>query len=146
MKKALRNILAVCLLVSLTSGSSWAYYQRNPPKIDRKLEERSKLTPCIRALLDELPLESGSHLEKSAQGTLTVEDQKEDKIFFNVILKTSTGKKNDPPIYLRFVKVEQIDIRRVLEYAKSGDKIYIEQYTTNAAQRVYCAPSSLTVT
>lgn len=142
----MRTLLMLLFLTVATSSSVFAYYQKTPPKIDNKLEQRTKLVPCVRALLNETPLESGSNLAKSAQGTLTVENASDSKIFFNVILKTSTGKKGDPPIYLRFVKVEQIDIRRVLEYAKTGDEIYIEQYTINAYQRTVCAPSSLTVT
>lgn len=142
----IRITLLLLILSVVTSSSVFALSQKTPPKIDNNLEQRSKLVPCVRALLNETPLESGSFLAKSAQGTLTVENGNDVKIFFNVILKTSTGKKGDPPIYLRFVKVEQIDIRRVLEYAKTGDEIYIEQYTVNASQRLVCAPSSLTVT
>lgn len=144
--RAFRFILMMLLLMFITSGQSWAFYQNNVMKIDNSLENRSKLMPCVKALLNEMPLLSGSNLEKDSQGTLTVEDDRDVKIFFNVILKTTTGKIGDPPIYLRFVKVEQIDIGKVLEYAKSGDKIYIEQYITNASQRKICAPSSLTVT
>jgi hypothetical protein len=121
-------------------------YQRTPPKIDNSFETRSKLMPCIKALLNENQIQSGSNLSKNSQGTLTVKNEEEMKIFFNVTLKTTTGKKGDPPIYLRFIKVEQLDIRKVLEYAKSGDEIFIEQYTTNANQRAVCAPSSMTVT
>ncbi|MCO5234105.1 MAG: hypothetical protein M9888_10275 [Chitinophagales bacterium] len=126
--------------------STEAAIQRIPPKIDNNLEKDSKLLPCIKTLLDEAWIPSGSHLSKSAQGTLTVTNEGEIKIYFNVILKTSTGKKGDPPIYLRFVKVAQLDIRKVLEYAKAGDEIFIEQYTIDGNQRVLCAPSSLTVT
>lgn len=121
-------------------------YQRTPPKIDNSFETRSKLMPCIKALLNESPIESGTNLSKLSKGTLTVKNEEEVKIFFNVTLKTTTGKKGDPPIYLRFIKVEQLDIRKVLEYAKSGDEIFIEQYTTNPNQRAVCAPSSMTVT
>lgn len=144
--QAVRIFLMLLLFSLATSGTVMAFYQKNPPKIDNNLEQKTKLLPCIKALLNETPLTSGSNLAKSAQGTLTVENDSEVRIFFNVILKTTTGKKGDPPIYLRFVKVEQLDIRKVLEYAKSGDEIYIEQYTTNASQRTICAPSSLTVT
>lgn len=139
----------ICILLLTGSMSSFNVIyaiQRTPPKIDNSFETRSKLTPCIKALLDENPLQSGSNLSKNSQGTLTVKNEEEVKIFFNVTLKTTTGKKGDPPIYLRFVKVEQLDIRKVLEYAKSGDEIFIEQYTVNGSQRAICAPSSMTVT
>ncbi|HZH68037.1 MAG TPA: hypothetical protein VFD65_02450 [Chitinophagales bacterium] len=144
--RAFRFILMVLILTLTTVSQSWAYSQNSILKVDDNLENTSKLLPCVKALLNEIPLPSGSHLGKDSQGTLTVEGEKEGRIFFNVILKTTTGKIGDPPIYLRFVKVEQIDIEKVLEYAKSGDKIYIEQYITNASQRKICAPSSLTVT
>ena len=141
------QILIFLLFCTVTAHSrAWAYPQKVPPKIDNSLESRTKLTPCIEALLNETPLTPGGNVSKSAQGTLTVQNNEEVKIFFNVILKTSTGKKGDPPIYLRFVKVNQLDIRKVLEYAKTGDEIYIEQYTTNPSQRMLCAPSSLIVT
>ncbi|MCO5232044.1 MAG: hypothetical protein M9958_12910 [Chitinophagales bacterium] len=136
--------LTICVLTILYSAE--AAIQKNPPKIDNNLEKDSKLMPCIKTLLDDSWMPSGSNLSKSAQGTLTVTNEGETKIFFNVILKTNTGKKGDPPIYLRFVKVAQLDIRKVLEYAKSGDEIYIEQYTIDGSQRTLCAPSSLTVT
>lgn len=136
----------IFIMVLIYSNPLLAFYQKASPKIDNNLEQKTQLTPCIRALLDENLLLPGSNLEKNAQGTLTVEDNKASKVFFNVILKTKTGKKNDPPIYLRFIKVEQIDIRKVLEYAKSGDEIFIEQYTNSKNQHLICAPSSLTVT
>lgn len=143
---ALRYILVIGLLLIIPAVPAWASFQMGVPKIDNQLEQKSKLVPCVKALLNEVALPSGSRLEKSAQGTLTVEDNQDVKVYFNVILKTTTGKKGDPPMYLRFVKVEQIDIRKVLEYAKSGDQIYIEQYSTNAKDRLICAPSSITVT
>lgn len=139
-------ILLLLFISSMSSFDAVFAYQRTPPKIDNSFETRSKLLPCIKALLDENPLQTGSNLSKLSQGTLTVKNEEEVKIFFNVTLKTTTGKKGDPPIYLRFIKVEQLDIRKVLEYAKSGDEIFIEQYTTNANQRAVCAPSSMTVT
>ncbi|MCO5249082.1 MAG: hypothetical protein M9887_09060 [Chitinophagales bacterium] len=144
--KARPLYLFILLIFLSTSKLSYAFYQKSSPKIDNSLEQKTTLTPCIKALLDDNLLKPGSNLEKNAHGTLTVEDFNESKIFFNVILKTKTGKKNDPPIYLRFIKVEQIDIRKVLEYAKSGDEIFIEQYTTSKSQHLICAPSSLTVT
>ena len=139
-------IWILLLICGMSSISVVAAYQRTPPKIDNSFETRSKLMPCIKALLDENALQSGSNLSKNSQGTLTVKNEEQVQIFFNVTLKTTTGKKGDPPIYLRFVKVEQLDIRKVLEYAKSGDEIFIEQYTTNGSQRAICAPSSMTVT
>lgn len=139
-------ILMLLFVSGMLSFNVVSAYQRTPPKIDNSFETRSKLMPCIKALLDENPLQSGSNLSKTSQGTLTVKNEEEVQIFFNVTLKTTTGKKGDPPIYLRFIKVEQLDIRKVLEYAKSGDEIFIEQYTTNATQRAICAPSSMTVT
>jgi hypothetical protein len=146
----MRRLLATLYLLAITIVAHAAYpgvMQANtPPKIDNNLEKREKLTPCVKALLNELPLTSGSNLSKAAQGTLTAENQEAEKIFFNVTLKTNIGKKGEPPIYLRFIKVNQIDIRKVLEYAKAGDEIYIEQFSTDPNMRIRCTPSSLIVT
>ena len=142
--KFFRYIFIAVLLIQ--APHVFAFFKGDPPKIDNNLEQKPKLTPCITALLDNIPLTPGSQVNKSTQGTITVENENDNKIFFNVILKTRTGIKGDPPIYLRFIKVERLDIRKVLDYAKSGDEIYIEHYTVNAYERKLCAPSSLTVT
>lgn len=141
-------ILTIFILTGWAARASSPGLPRpaTPPKIDNSLEQRPKLTPCVKALLNEMPLNSGSNVSKSAEGTLTVQNKEEEKVFFNVTLKTQTGKKGDPPIYLRFIKVSQLDIRKVLEYAKTGDEIYIEQFSTDPNMRVRCAPSSLVVT
>jgi hypothetical protein len=137
------------LLLLLNQGMTYSrdvVTAKTPPKIDKNLETKDKLTPCVKALLNEMPLNSGANVSKSAQGTLTVENTDSEKIFFNLTLKTNIGKKGEPPIYVRFIKVSQLDIRKVLEYAKTGDEIYIEQYTLDPSIRLICAPSSLVVT
>lgn len=145
--RCLWSLLIVIIFALSANASAPALILRStPPKIDNNLEQRAKLTPCVKALLNDSLLTSGSNVSKSAKGTLTVENKDEEKIFFNVTLKTNIGKKGQPPIYLRFVKVNQLDIRKVLEYAKSGDEIYIEQYSSSPGMRLQCAPSSLVVT
>lgn len=139
----------VALLILINQAISFSrdiVTAKTPPKIDNNLETKAKLTPCVKALLNEMPLSSGANVSKSAQGTLTVQNTESEKIFFNVTLKTNIGKKGEPPIYVRFIKVSQLDIRKVLEYAKTGDEIYIEQYTLDPSIRLICAPSSLVVT
>jgi hypothetical protein len=146
----MRGLLSTILIIAFAMAAHAAYpgiQQANtPPKIDNNLEKKEKLTPCVKALLNEMPLSTGSNLSKTAKGTLTAENQEDEKVFFNVTLKTNIGKKGEPPIYLRFIKVNQIDIRKVLEYAKAGDEIYIEQFSTDPNMRIRCAPSSLIVT
>lgn len=140
-------IISALLFCVSTLHAKWIYLpSQNPPKIDNNLETKTKLTPCVKALLNQTPLNSGSNVSKSAQGTITVENTESEKIFFNLTLKTNIGKKGEPPVYLRFIKVSQLDIRKVLEYAKSGDEIYIEQYSIDPNIRLICAPSSLIVT
>lgn len=138
-------ILVLMSFLAVKAGEK-ASIAKSPPQIDNKLESKTKLTPCVKALLNNEPLSNGSQLSKSAKGTLTVENNDEEKIYFNLTLKTNIGKKGEPPVYLRFIKVSQLDIRKVLEYAKAGDEIYIEQYTSNPNTRMVCAPSSLVIT
>lgn len=148
-RRASRSLFVCLLLVTMSQGfvfSKDVVVGKKPPKIDNNLQSKAKLTPCVKALLNETPLNSGANVPKSAQGTLTVQNTDSEKIFFNVTLKTNIGKKGEPPIYVRFIKVSQLDIRKVLEYAKTGDEIYIEQYTLDPSIRLICAPSSLIVT
>ena len=145
----MRNFCMICLiLVGLMAAkaSHAKSIAKSPPQIDYKLESKKKLTPCVKALLNNEPLYNGSQLSKSAKGTITVENNSDEKVFFNLTLKTNIGKKGEPPIYLRFIKVSQLDIRKVLEYAKAGDEIYIEQYSADPNARLVCAPSSLVIT
>ena len=126
-------------------GSGVDYKKQHAPMIDNKLE-KSKLTPCVQALLNELPLNNAKTVSIKAKGTLTVQSTADEKISFNLTLKTNPVKKSDPPIYLRFVKVSQLDIRKVLDYARVGDEIYIEQYLPTKQAEMRCSPSSFVVT
>jgi hypothetical protein len=135
-------ILAILLQgIFLMAGVN---YKTQPPLIDNKLE-KTTLTPCVQTLLNEAPLSAGKPLSIKAKGTITVEGLRDEKIFFNLTLKTNPARKTDPPIYLRFVKINQLDIRKVLDYARVGDEIYIEQYV-NKQGVMRCSPSSFVVT
>ena len=114
------------------------------PPIGQSIEKK-KLPPCVSAFLNE-KLINGKGVSQDAEGTLTVENNDDQKIYFNLTLKTNLNKKNEPPIYLRFIKVSNLDIRRVLDYAKIGDEVYIEQFVGTSGATINCAPSSFIVT
>lgn len=117
---------------------------KTDPPIGQSIEKK-KLPPCVSAFLNEKLLTNGKGVSQDSKGTITVENNEDQKVYFNLTLKTNLNKKNEPPIYLRFVKVSNLDIRRVLDYAKVGDEVYIEQFVANGAT-INCAPSSFIVT
>ncbi len=100
---------------------------------------------CIQVLFNNKPIVSGAFVGKEFKGTITVENSLDKKVSFNLILKTNINKPNQPPIFLRFVKLNQFEIQKVLNYAKTGDEIYIEQYLENTMMKSFCSPSVLVV-
>jgi hypothetical protein len=63
-----------------------------------------------------------------------------------VTLKSNIGKKDEPPIYLRFIKQKQLDISEILEYAEEGDEIYIEEFVPSLNKiNLNCTPASIIV-
>lgn len=100
---------------------------------------------CIQVLVNNKPMTNGAFVGKEYKGTITVENSLDKKVSFNLILKTNINKPNQPPIFLRFVKLNQFEIQKVLNYAKSGDEIYIEQYLENTLMKSFCSPSLLVV-
>jgi len=100
---------------------------------------------CIQVLFNNKPIINGAIVGKAYKGTITVENSLEKKVSFNLILKTNINKPDQPPIFLRFIKLNQFEIQKVLNYAKSGDEIYIEQYVENTMMKSYCSPSVLVV-
>jgi hypothetical protein len=113
-----------------------------PPTQFNKSIESSKIMPCVKALLDGRYIDNNDGLNKDSEGTLEVEIEKTDKVYFNLILKSYVGK-NEPPLYLRFIKVDRIDIQKVLKYANIGDEIYIEPFGSSGFK---CLPSHFVVT
>lgn len=127
---------------------AWSNVQdmkKQPALIDSKLEKKA-VPPCVQALLNNMPIHNGMQVSIKSKGTLTVEGNTADKILFNLTLKTSPLKKSEPPIYLRFIKVDQLDIRKVLDYARVGDEIYIEQFLPSKEEELRCSPSTFVVT
>jgi hypothetical protein len=100
---------------------------------------------CIQVLVNNKRMTNGAFVGKEYKGTITVENSLDKKISFNLILKTNINKPNQPPIFLRFVKLNQFEIQKVLNYAKTGDEIYIEQYLENTMMKSFCSPSLLVV-
>ena len=76
-------------------------------------------------------LNCGTFISKKSKGILTVSKDNINKIYFNVTLKSNIGKKDEPPIYLRFIKQKSLDINEIMEYAEDGDEIYIEQFVAS---------------
>lgn len=104
--------------------------------------DESPVRPCVKALLDGEPLKVEDGLNKDSEGTLHVELEQENKIYFNLVLKSHMGK-DEPPLYLRFIKVDRLDIQKVLKYANIGDEIFIEPFSRDGFK---CLPSHFVVT
>lgn len=103
-------------------------------------------TPCVQAFLNGDLLPYGTALTKKTKGILTVSKDNVNKIFFNITLKSNIGKKDEPPVYLRFIKQKQLDITELLEYAEDGDEIYIEEFVPSLNKiDLNCTPASFTV-
>jgi hypothetical protein len=104
--------------------------------------EQKAIKPCVKALLDGEYLAHDEGLDKDAEGTLEVQIEEQNKVYFNLVLKSYVGK-NEPPLYLRFIKVDRLDIQKVLRYANIGDEIYIEPFSRDDFK---CLPSHFVVT
>ncbi|MFN8236771.1 MAG: hypothetical protein U0T77_01255 [Chitinophagales bacterium] len=103
-------------------------------------------TPCVQAFLNGDLLAYGMAINKKSKGILTVSKDHVNRIYFNITLKSNLGKKDEPPIYLRFIKQKQLDITELLEYAEDGDEIYIEEFVPSLNKiDLNCSPASFTV-
>jgi hypothetical protein len=96
-----------------------------------KYNRKGNGTPCVQAFLNAESLNYGTFLSKKSKGILTVSKDNLSKVYFNVTLKSNIGKKDEPPIYLRFIKQKSLDINELLEYAEDGDEIYIEEFVSS---------------
>jgi hypothetical protein len=133
----------VGILMAALLGNSFAY--QNLKSLER-YNQRYTATPCVQAFLNADLLNCGAFLSKKSKGVLTVSKDNINKIYFNVTLKSNIGKKDEPPVYLRFIKQRQLDINELLEYASEGDEIYIEEFVSSVNKvDLTCAPASFTV-
>jgi hypothetical protein len=111
-----------------------------------KYSQRNSSAPCVTAFLNADPLNCGAFLSKKSKGILTVSKDNINKVYFNVTLKSNIGKKDEPPIYLRFIKQKSLDINEIMEYAEDGDEIYIEEFVPSVKKiDLNCAPASFIV-
>lgn len=111
-----------------------------------RYNQKSSGTPCVQAFLNAEPLNYGTFLSKKTKGIITVSKDNISKVYFNVTLKSNIGKKDEPPIYLRFIKQKALDINELLEYAEEGDEIYIEEFVSSLNKiDLNCAPASFMV-
>lgn len=132
----------VGILLVFCSLFMWAesyVSEKEPPP---NFFEEKVVTSCVKAMLDGEYLIAQEGLKKSSEGTLEVELEQEDKVYFNLVLKSYVGE-NEPPLYLRFIKVDQLDIQKVLQYANIGDEIYIEPFSSDGET---CIPSHFVIT
>jgi len=137
----MRSFITGLILVSY-SLVIWAGNVAPPIDLPSTTIENKSITPCVKALLDGQPLASEAGLNKDSEGTLQVELEQKSNIYFNLVLKSNVGI-NEPPIYLRFIKVDRLDIQKVLRYANIGDEIFIEPYSREGFK---CLPSHFVVT
>lgn len=137
----MRVIISLLLLVF--SVSSFAVQSS---KALEKYNRKGNGTPCVQAFLNAESLNYGTFLSKKSKGILTVSKDNLTKVYFNVTLKSNIGKKDEPPIYLRFIKQKSLDINELLEYAEDGDEIYIEEFVSSLNKiDLNCVPASFTV-
>lgn len=137
MKKLLLSYITVFFALAAWTGTVNAAADVPPAGM-----EKQQITPCVKALLDGQPLAAENGLNKNSEGTLQVELDESSQVYFNLVLKSNVGK-NEPPVYLRFIKVDRLDIRKVLRYANIGDEIFIEPYSREGFK---CLPSHFVVT
>lgn len=111
-----------------------------------KYTPKNNGSPCVQAFLNAEILNCGTFISKKSKGILTVSKDNINKIYFNVTLKSNIGKKDEPPIYLRFIKQKSLDINEIMEYAEDGDEIYIEQFVASVNKiDLNCVPASFIV-
>jgi hypothetical protein len=135
--------IATIIVTALICTSSYASQSLRPLE---KYSQKNSNTPCVQAFLNADLLNCGSFLSKKSKGILTVSKDNINKIYFNVTLKSNIGKKDEPPVYLRFIKQKQLDINEIMEYAADGDEIYIEEFVPSVNKiDLTCAPASFTV-
>ena len=80
--------------------------------------------------------------EGLCKGVITASKDNVNKIYFNITIKSNCGK-NEPPMYLRFIKVKQMDIQELLQYTQDGDEIYIEEFVpVNNKIDLSCSPAN----
>lgn len=101
--------------------------QQNPPRALEKYNAKTTNEPCVQMYLNTEPIACGNSLSKKTKGLITVSKDNVNKIYFNITVKSNCGK-NEPPVYLRFIKVKQMDIQELLQYTQDGDEIFIEEY------------------
>src|SRR4051812_10694984 len=130
---------AAVILLLMMFSTSFAVQNLKPFE---KYSQKSSFTPCVQAFLNDDQINCGSFLSKKSKGMLTVSKDNINKIYFNVTLKSNIGKKDEPPVYLRFIKQKQLDIAEILEYATDGDEIYIEEFVSSVNKiDLNCTPS-----
>jgi hypothetical protein len=136
------RIFNVFLVMSLIANT---FALQNTKSLD-KYSQKNSNTPCVQAFLNAEPLNCGIFVSKKSKGIITVSKDGINKIYFNVTLKSNIGKKDEPPIYLRFIKQKSLDINELLEYAEEGDEIYIEEFVPSVNKiDLSCAPANFTV-
>jgi hypothetical protein len=100
---------------------------QQPPKSLEKYNSKTINDPCVQVYLNGDPVSCGDLLSKRSKGIITVSKDNVNKIFFNITVKSNCGK-NEPPVYLRFIKLKQMDMADLMDYVENGDEIFIEEY------------------
>jgi hypothetical protein len=113
-----------------------------PPHVLEKYNSKTTTEPCIQMFLNAEPMACGNALSKKTKGIITASKDNINKIYFNITVKSNCGK-SEPPVYLRFIKVKQMDIQELLQYTQDGDEIFIEEYipATNKID-LSCSPAN----
>lgn len=122
-----------------------AMAQHLPPRNLEKYDSKNASEPCVQVFLNANPMACGNYLSKKTKGIITASKDNINKIYFNITVKSSVGK-NEPPVYLRFIKIKQMDIQELLQYTQDGDEVFIEEYVP-AVNKVdlSCTPANFVV-
>lgn len=113
-----------------------------PPRTLERYNSKTIVEPCIQMYLNADPIACGNLLSKKTKGVITASKDNVNKIYFNITIKSNCGK-NEPPMYLRFIKVKQMDIQELLQYTQDGDEIYIEEFIpVNNKIDLSCSPAN----
>lgn len=134
-----RFILGTFLITFTLSIWASSMLDKDPPT--PTIQQEGAISPCVKTLLDGEELNIQLGLKKSSEGKLEVETE-QDKVYFNLVLKSYVSNEK-PPLYLRFMKVDSLDIQKVLKYAKIGDEIFIEPFSLDGFK---CLPSHFIIT
>lgn len=120
-------------------------HAQQPPRAIEKYDSKISADPCVQVYVNNQPIACGDLFSKKSKGIITVSKDNVNKIYFNITIKSTAGK-NEPPVYLRLLKLKQMDLQELIQYTQDGDEVFIEEYVP-AYNKIdlRCSPASFTI-